>query len=68
MGGISNILGSLMSLLPFKRGGVIHGNSKDYVVKVIPHKRKLPMGGKNVDKYKTKSNKKIENTDFKFIR
>jgi hypothetical protein len=69
MGGIGNLLSGLLgSILPFAKGGVIRGNSKDYIVKVKPHVRKLPIGGKNVDKYKTKLNKKIENTDFKFIR
>lgn len=42
MGGISNILGSLMSLLPFSKGGIVQTKDGLYKVSVKKHTRGMP--------------------------
>ena len=55
--GISSILGSLISLLPFKRGGTLFKSENGvYKVQVLAHKRRLPSKLKTVrgpDTYNT---------------
>lgn len=47
--GISSILGSLISLLPFKQGGVLVKDKKNlYKIQVVSHTRGLPRKVKGI--------------------
>lgn len=64
MGGIGQLLGGLLGqILPFAKGGVIKGKEHEYVVKIQPHKRRLPEDKNTAEgrtKYTTKTEKKTQ--------